>query len=273
MNQTNHTDSERDPASNQAANISTKSNSAAAPNEREDAERSNQRAAENRERFIYRPLKRFVIAPSRWLITSLDNHGAAVTAIATAFIAALTFFLAKYAHDQGVIADNQRVVMQKQLSEMQRDYAAAHRPKLIIRGVYQDVNVAAPVGQQPPFLLEVIIANVGETDAHIVESYLYEEFGNSPLITIPARAPGGQNEIGNITIKPGGSWTYTRALQPITTEQKAEYADPSAGLFVIGTIVYEDENAVRRVTAIRRRFNPKTHRFERVNDPEVEYAD
>ena len=83
----------------------------AGPSEREIAERNSERAAQNRERFIQRPFRR--------LISCLDRYNGAVTAAATAAIAALTWSLSVDSSHQADTANKQFAVMKGQLAEME----------------------------------------------------------------------------------------------------------------------------------------------------------
>jgi hypothetical protein len=78
-----------------------------APSEHEIAKQRNQRNAKNRERFIYRPFRRLMRRPIKWLIVKLDEYDGASTAAATIAIAILTGVLAWYANGQEKILTQQ----------------------------------------------------------------------------------------------------------------------------------------------------------------------
>jgi hypothetical protein len=118
MSDANNAENKSNAASEQPQGIPPQHNNTSAPSEREIAERDNQRVAENRERFILGPFRRFVYRPIRQSVDALDHHGGAITAAATASIAVLTYFLASYAYEQGISFDKQLRVMQSQLDEM-----------------------------------------------------------------------------------------------------------------------------------------------------------
>jgi len=109
-----------DPAK-QPEPIPPQQHGAEAPSEKQIAEYDNKAAAKNRERFIYRPFRYLVTEPVRRLVRVVDRHNGIVSAAATAAIAVLTYFLATYAYDQGVLTNRQLNIMQGQLDTMQAD--------------------------------------------------------------------------------------------------------------------------------------------------------
>jgi hypothetical protein len=96
-------------AAEQAQGIRPRQDSAAAPSEREIAERDNERAKQNRERFIKRPFRRLVLC--------LDRYNGIVTAFATAAIAGLTISLSIDSSRQAEMARGQFEIMRGQLEE------------------------------------------------------------------------------------------------------------------------------------------------------------
>jgi hypothetical protein len=80
------------------------------PNEREDAERRNQEVREKRERYLFRPARRFA--------SCFERYNGAVTAAATVAIACLTISLSLDSNRQAETARQQFTIMQGQLDEM-----------------------------------------------------------------------------------------------------------------------------------------------------------
>jgi hypothetical protein len=167
MHQTNAADEKCNVRGEPSGAILPSQKSPSNPEEREAAERSNRRAAENRERFIYSPWRRFVRRPVRRIVICLDQHSSLVTAVATACIAALTIFLAWYAHDQDTLFKKQLKVMQGQLNDMQQSSAVAlkvQQPYIFVPPPKYVVSVVPPATIEAPNI-QYRMVNEGLTPA------------------------------------------------------------------------------------------------------------
>jgi hypothetical protein len=153
------------PTADNSNRIPPQSNSATAPSERKAAERYNESALENRERFIYQPFKCFVWRPFKWFVDLLDDHSGAIMAIATAVIMGLTISLSIDSNRQASTANEQFRIMKGQLAAMQAD----ERPWLRVEVTPGDLLTFGTSAVEPfPDLMfgpHVKITNVGKSPA------------------------------------------------------------------------------------------------------------
>jgi hypothetical protein len=200
-----------------------------------------------------------------------------------------TFRLSKDAHQTGErqaeatsktldIAGTQvaLAVRQVDLAEKQHglerfQFLATHRPRIVVR------RVRMCDGTKGVTNVEYMVANVGDTDATIIEiSAMVVATGRAGLGAMPNYA---EPAFPPIALKSGESTVLTCAV-PETVEFAIALATtrnvPSATLLhFIGYIDYDDVNRTRRRTAFSRQYSYETERFLAAGnpDPDLEYQD
>ncbi len=223
---------------------------------------------------------------------SLNEASAAISAIATLFIAIFTLQLKKLGREQADIASKQVDIASKQCAisaeqtEIQikqreiirQEFFATHRPILRIRRIW-------PTGAQTTFLgnsgfeVRIIVANIGQSAAKITaisKSMIFDrkkadragfeantetsDYSDNPIIVFP----GMQSSI-NLFSK-----------FDITSARYGEVGEGSSETLAIGVISYVDELAYGDspdrvyVTGFSRLYDPAINRFRPVSadDPE-----
>lgn len=153
------------------------------------------------------------------------------------------------------------------------EFISSHRPRLILRNVYQ---IAESV--------EYLLVNTGDTKATIVESVIIVELMERYNRFAPLRTEG-RNDIGKIRIAAGEAKELSCPLPSAVSfwikwpeARRIGIGGPPIvydGYFV-GLIVYTDDLGVKRRTAFRRKWNDDTLTFVRlskIEEREHEYAD
>jgi hypothetical protein len=156
-----------------------------------------------------------------------------------------------------------------QLASIRAESISSHRPQLIVRAAFHNL----PVNFGISISIFVVIANVGETAATIVESNIGFDLVATPRYVFAPRSTG-VNELGvTEPIQPGESrqFTVTSTTRNWNAASVAHYQTDDLGLFLTGHIVYADEMGVRRQLAFWRRYDPATYRFARIKAPAAEY--
>jgi hypothetical protein len=147
---------------------------------------------------------------------------------------------------------------------------ASARPRMIVRRV----SVSRFEGGEP-ILLQFIVANVGGSPAHILESNFTIMAGTiTDLPAIPPYTDFGNEFLGTPTFESGTSKPFT-ATDPgaIVPSDKTRIYDGGLRYRLLGYIQYRDDSGNIRRTAFCREKKPTQHRFLTVNDPDYEYED
>lgn len=181
---------------------------------------------------------------------------------------------AELVEKQVAIAAAQTDILIKQKEISRQQFAAAHRPKLIVRRISLD-----KFGANEHATVQYIVANVGDTPGRIVESNatirIYRAGGRTPQIP---EYSDETSSMGNLTVSPGpGLPLKVDSIYRITEELwDAVYPTPSevgGAMYVIGYIVYRGADDVLRHYTFGRKFDPSSTRFAIMNDPNYEYGD
>jgi hypothetical protein len=164
------------------------------------------------------------------------------------------------------------------------------RPKLIIRGVallpgrYVEIAGERKVEDDLVWQIECLIANIGGTTAHVTESNLTValiEETNGRLPTFPPY-DDSRNALGTFTIKPG---EHKQVQVPLTPEKNTfrfrlmrtmrEGGNLGSGgnMYCLGFLQYQDAAKIERRTAFCLHYDARTECFNRVGNPDYEYAD
>jgi len=163
---------------------------------------------------------------------------------------------------------------------------ANRRPRLFVRELLQ-----FPITSGDTLKIQFAIGNAGDAEGTISESFID---GQSSTFSAwrPVRPPAERNPIGPKPIKPGeqlywdvdlkiGAATLMNiANAEVESERRARDVGPTVQLYpepptiiVNGFVIYTDSKGVRRKTAFLRRLNVRSLRFDRIEDPDYEYAD
>jgi len=157
--------------------------------------------------------------------------------------------------------------------EVARDeFFSTHRPHLTIRDIVIE-------GGNFVFLL----INKGESEAIIVESWIFTEYIIDKKRIRPLLS-SGHDDLGRLSLGIGEiksvSWPlgeidfnirYPRAGKAVKNRDLTSFPLGEAHLAI--TIVYTDSQGHKRRSVFRRRWNVENERFERLDDPDQEYSD
>ena len=202
-------------------------------------------------------------------IDCLQTYNGAVTAFATVWIAIFTIVLA-------LVSRRQAKLTRQSINLATKEFVSTHRPKIVVREL-----MILP--ESHPLQIRYVIANVGASDATIVESHIeLQDVGDR--ILRPLQPIEGANPVGNVTLA-AGTQIFREQNSRISridfnTNVFREERIQDLGhlvrqprLFFRGFIVYVDANDVRRRTAFCRRYELPSQRFRASEDPDYEYAD
>lgn len=172
-------------------------------------------------------------------------------------------------------------------------YYATHRPRLRVRNVvvpsFEKLNEETPMSEVEKAFQQGLagsyfdVANIGSTQGTLVYCDVKIHFAENLRMARPHGDGSGIQIMEKIKIAGGES----RRLKipnpgPLDPEQIARFTvrnippplkDNSINAYLIGVMKYRDGNDVVRETAICRKFNNSTVRFEPVDDPDYSYED
>jgi hypothetical protein len=164
-----------------------------------------------------------------------------------------------------------------------REFVSSHRPKVILRraSLYIDAGDDMGADTSPNSGVAYVVANVGDTDATVVESnatvHVFKVRDKSEMgeVVFSADLPFS-NEASAITnpmLTPGVAYTFV-AHAPDNNVIRDKWGARAgyAKIVFLGYVIYEDANGVRRRTQFCREYEPTSERFI-VADSEHDYAD
>jgi hypothetical protein len=154
------------------------------------------------------------------------------------------------------------------------EFISTHRPRIVLRDVHLE--------ERQVFYM---LANTGDTDATIVESWILGEFVPNGTPIRPLRS-FDHNDLGRIVFAAGQVRELTYDLPPDlgfaimfpnSRRIGLEGQPPVQGeRYFTGTIVYEDDRGVRRRSIFRRIWDDSSHSFVRLfpnQEQDHEYSD
>jgi hypothetical protein len=164
-----------------------------------------------------------------------------------------------------------------------KEFIASHRPRLRVHsisvekyGPEQKVGIggAQTALRIPPRPLDgsLYVTNVGDSAATIVDSYC--SFYSLPK-GLPMEPPYsgllGNEFLAEIRLAAGGTTIgkFTNLFDG--TEQSSDML--SGALYVLGWVIYRDDNGTPRRTAFCRWYDPQRRRFAIIEDPDYERED
>lgn len=147
-------------------------------------------------------------------------------------------------------------------------FIAAHRPKLLARHVQ-----LFPLDAHKALSIRYEWANVGGTPAYWFESNSTVLIADD-LPAVPEYEKGRKDEHDPIKLGTG-QFTVTSGQHPIPLlrPEITQIEEGVTKLFLYGYVRYRDEAGTEWSTAFCRRYNPISKRFDRVDDPDFDYAD
>lgn len=194
----------------------------------------------------------------------LNYYGVAITAVATGVIGLFTYTLYKTTAVQARLTRDS-------IDLARQEFIATHRPKIILRDAW-----AIPADGVAVTVMLTFV-NQGIAKAWITESAITVEFFERSGALFLSPDPIHRMDLASPNDFVGGqvrNFTFTSRSLVWDHRMTATYYVPDdLGVFVMGHVVYIDEANVRRHTAFRRRFDPKTQRFSRREGDELDYAD
>ena len=164
----------------------------------------------------------------------------------TAVLAVLTVAL--------VVAGLWQGRLTQQSIQLARDeFISTHRPRLMLREAF----LGNAFKDADRLHIYFVIANVGSSDATIVESEKVCSFSDDPLAAmIPRR--GNINELGDVTIKPGTTSSFD-LLHPVLTN---EYVlGSSIRCLLMARVAYSDRGGRQYEMAFVRQLDRRLLRF------------
>jgi hypothetical protein len=204
------------------------------------------------------------------------SNGSSAIAEAEERIALYNYWLMLFTGVLGAVAVVQGVLLYRQDRIANRQFVATFRPKLTVRAMRLDSGVDEQ--QMPIGVVTYHLANTGSTRARIVGGSIGSGLfvKNTPFPALPDLKMEYNTpfELGpEITIEGGSSIFLTHQGGTVHDPRAADSWLKHSDIIVVGLIIYADENDVRRTLAFLRRYDPASHRFAVVLDPDYEYAD
>ena len=158
-------------------------------------------------------------------------------------------------------------VAKESLRFTRESFLAANRPRLVLRDAY-----CAEMEMGELIQVSYVLANVGETQCHIVGSAINVEVLSSfgfGARTMPA-VRDSQNDVGVQVLQSGEQrellYTSEHLRWDSSNDTRHESGKDSDGLFFSGHLIYDDERGVKRHMAFHRRFRIGAERFFKVED-------
>ena len=179
----------------------------------------------------------------------------------------------------------------EQTRETRRAVIASLRPESIIRGIdlipgeYIDIPGGAAPGIQKgykPWLIKCQIANIGGSSARITEGNFTVDIIEKQSGNLPVFPPYDEtrNWLKKQVINPGEHKVFDTPIDAknafrfrIVATKREGGAVGLSNLYCFGFIQYRDRVNVERRTAFCLNHNYSTDRFDRIDDPNYNYAD
>ncbi len=163
-----------------------------------------------------------------------------------------------------------------QLRLARAEFISSHPPKLVVR------EILRLSWGRPNVQLRYVVANVGGSDARIIESHIeLQEIKAGSLR--PLQPIEGANPVGHITLIPGShifreynstvSGLSLAVSQLVKEMPVPHFGAERRGVYFRGFVVHRDKNGVRRRTSFCRMYDAESERFYALGDPDYEYAD
>jgi hypothetical protein len=192
------------------------------------------------------------------LLCFLDAHNGALTAVATVVIAVFTVVLA-------FVSRRQARLIETQVKLARQEFAATHRPKVVIRS-FQFLNPDFLMTKAQPNVC-VVLANIGESAGKVIEvrggTLVHKRAEQLPGdLSFPLREaftlPSATLASGRQEVFPLNNFGQLSATDAALIDSGV------MALHFIGTVVYVDEAGIRRETGFCRRYYARAHRWETI---------
>jgi hypothetical protein len=193
-----------------------------------------------------------------------------ITALATIAIAWFTWTLWKSNKAAGEIAEKQSTILSQQTDIQRKQYRAAHRPHLLIRGMSLTdltMNVGMKLAAQVP------VVNIGNTPATVVE-LAARMFIVSDIKGINLGGEFHKMDVTGFSPIERGTYLKFGVRMDDAVSQAELYGINQKTRFLIcaGYEQYKDEDGGLRSTGWARYLKPEINRFVPIDDPEYEFA-
>jgi hypothetical protein len=194
-----------------------------------------------------------------------------------AVVAVFQFFLLRR---QTTLINKQATLMERQTGIADRTLIATFRPRLLVRSVLLKQNSSAEESgnRDEPWRIKFTVSNVGGSQATIV--LLVSGGSLIEAGKVPAEPPYAEliDMRPQLTLIPGQHQEFTVPVSEEIGRSLWEWNKwPSAArasyVFFLGYIRFVDEGKMTRSYGFCRLYDPDTHRFGVVQDPDYEYAD
>jgi hypothetical protein len=195
---------------------------------------------------------------------TLNDLGAAITALATVIIAVFTGTL--------WFSTNKQARLTRESIDLARDeFISTHKPKIVIREPRLGESQANPVGDKFS-IVTYTVENCGNSDAEIVNAAIEASCAIPMGYPVQTQLTEQSRDIEPITIVPGG---YVQLVYKSNLPAGTSLFPESNGdtcLYFYGKISFKDRIGTIRITAFCRRFNVHRNRFCLIPDCEDEYG-
>jgi len=196
------------------------------------------------------------------IVDFLEKYNGAVTAVATAFIAAFTIILAR-------VTGKQARLTREAIDLARQEFISTHRPRITI----YSLAFGGSMADANPVPISFRYVNSGDSDAKItgVGSRIFHLRAGDMLpgeiqfkheeITPPIDVPSGMHCI-KLTLD---------TMRPATVLAAGAKSDTEK-IVCVGHVFYRDGNGTRRQSGFCREFDLATGRWIKMQDDEYEYS-
>lgn len=200
-----------------------------------------------------------------------------LTAISTVVIAAFTVVLAWVGYCQARL-------IRKSIDLARTEFISTHRPIIRVRRVYLSAFAARfgadNISHDDEVEVEIVIANAGETNAHITDSryrlYFFKTatpeddslFGEFPKRIIDTKLMLASGETKRLFVTSRAVMEAPPPGQRIMRQLAAE----GWHMHIVGLFIYEDDSRTRRETGFLREWQ-RGGGFRKIEDSGYEYED
>jgi hypothetical protein len=156
------------------------------------------------------------------------------------------------------VGEMQRRQLKATVKAMRDDFAATHRPKIILR----EIKLDAPTGDGEA-RVRYTLSNAGQTTGTIIENLAKTEVGDAPKVAggIHKPPPALTEERGEqITIPLKAGEAHTETIESTHWDAATRHGSDQI-LWCLGRITYTDGIGTKRATAFCCRYDPTIRGF------------
>ena len=157
---------------------------------------------------------------------------------------------------------------EKQFRLARDEFAATHRPKLIVRSA----RLASSGERGIQARVDYEVVNIGESEATVINLHAFAyiqstDTGFNPFLNAPPQEPN--RERFRLT---SGEYVLVCTPCPSIDVQYPDFQYADGKLFVLGVITYLGPDQIKRITGFCRRYSQETGAWHAENETDYEYA-